>query len=96
MPTVRYRGPRRLNRWTYPSLSRPELAVERAEDVERLQSALNRLTPEHRVVLVLKEIEGQKYDEIAAILQVPIGTIRSRLHRARVELRDKLAENPID
>jgi RNA polymerase sigma-70 factor (ECF subfamily) len=76
--------------------SRPELAVERAEDVERLQSALNRLTPEHRVVLVLKEIEGQKYDEIAAILQVPIGTIRSRLHRARVELRDKLAEQTTD
>jgi RNA polymerase sigma-70 factor (ECF subfamily) len=48
------------------------------------------------VVLVLKEIEGQKYDEIAAILQVPIGTIRSRLHRARVELRDKLAEQTTD
>ena len=72
--------------------SRPGLALERAEDVERLQSALNRLTPEHRAVLVLKEIDGQKYEAIAEVLQVPIGTIRSRLHRARVELRDQLAE----
>lgn len=73
--------------------SRPGHAVERAEEIERLQAALSRLTPEHRVVLVLKEIDGQKYEEIADILQVPIGTIRSRLHRARLELRDKLAEN---
>src|SRR5207248_8160558 len=55
--------------------SRPGLAVERAEDVERLQAALNRLTPEHRTVLVLKEIDGQKYEAIAELLQVPIGTI---------------------
>jgi RNA polymerase sigma-70 factor (ECF subfamily) len=73
--------------------SRPELALERAEDIERIQSALNRLTPEHRAVLVLKEIDGQKYEAIAEILQVPIGTIRSRLHRARLELRDRLAED---
>jgi RNA polymerase sigma-70 factor (ECF subfamily) len=73
--------------------SRPELALERAEDVERIQSALNRLTPEHRAVLVLKEIDGQKYEAIAELLQVPIGTIRSRLHRARLELRDRLAED---
>jgi RNA polymerase sigma-70 factor (ECF subfamily) len=68
----------------------PSAALERLEDEQQLQAALNRLTPEHRTVLVLKEIDGHKYEEIADILQVPIGTIRSRLHRARLELRDQL------
>ena len=71
-------------------VTNPGHALERAEDERRLQDALNRLTPEYRAVLVLKEIEGLKYEEIAATLQVPIGTVRSRLHRARLELRDQL------
>lgn len=70
--------------------SQPGAALERQEDEQRLQIALQRLTPEHRTVLVLKEIDGRKYEEIAEILHVPIGTIRSRLHRARLELRDLL------
>jgi RNA polymerase sigma-70 factor (ECF subfamily) len=67
--------------------SEPGSALERAEDEARLQDALNRLSSEHRAVLVLKDLEGQKYEIIAEILGVPIGTIRSRLHRARLELR---------
>jgi RNA polymerase sigma-70 factor (ECF subfamily) len=70
--------------------SEPGRALERAEEERRLQEALGRLSPEHRAVLVLKEIEGQKYEAIADILQVPVGTIRSRLHRARLELREVL------
>ena len=54
------------------------------------QSALHRLSPEHRTVLVLKDIDGQKYETMAEILSVPVGTIRSRLHRARLELREIL------
>lgn len=73
--------------------SQPGEALDRAEDEQRLQDALNRLSPEHRIILVLKEIEGQKYEEISEILQVPIGTVRSRLHRARLELRDSLTRN---
>jgi RNA polymerase sigma-70 factor (ECF subfamily) len=42
------------------------------------------------MVLILKDMEGQKYEAMAEILQVPIGTIRSRLHRARAELRELL------
>jgi RNA polymerase sigma-70 factor (ECF subfamily) len=72
------------------AFSEPGSSMERSEDEATLQGALNRLSPEHRAVLVLKEIEGQKYEDIAEILEVPIGTIRSRLHRARLELRELL------
>ena len=72
--------------------SRPGRALERSEDHRTLQEALNRLSPDHRAVLILKELEGQKYEAIAEIMQVPIGTVRSRLHRARLELRDLLTD----
>jgi RNA polymerase sigma-70 factor, ECF subfamily len=71
---------------------RPDRPIERAEDEQTLQDALSRLSPEHRVVIVLKELEGHKYETIAEITQVPVGTVRSRLHRARLELRDLLRE----
>jgi RNA polymerase sigma-70 factor (ECF subfamily) len=71
--------------------NQPGDALERAEEEARLQAALNRLSAEYKTVLVLKDIEGRKYEDIAEILGVPIGTIRSRLHRARLELRDLLA-----
>jgi RNA polymerase sigma-70 factor (ECF subfamily) len=72
--------------------SRPGYALEMAEQERRVHDALNRLSPEHRTVLVLKDMEGMKYEEMADVLQVPIGTIRSRLHRARLELRDLFLE----
>ena len=72
--------------------SRPGHALEMAEEEKRIHDALNRLSPEHRAVLVLKDMEGQKYEDMAEMLQVPIGTIRSRLHRARLELRDILLQ----
>lgn len=73
--------------------SQPGQALERAEQEQRIQRALSRLSPEHRAVLVLKDMESLKYEQIAEILQVPIGTIRSRLHRARLELRDLLQQS---
>ncbi len=72
--------------------SRPEHAMEMAEEERRVHAALSRLSPEHRMVLIMKDMDGQKYEEMAAILHVPIGTIRSRLHRARLELRDILLQ----
>jgi RNA polymerase sigma-70 factor (ECF subfamily) len=85
---------------------RPGDALERSEDHAALHAALNRLSAEHRAVLVMKDIDGLKYEQIAAVMDVPIGTIRSRLHRARLELRDLLgggegvalekAVNPVD
>ena len=71
-------------------LSRPGHALEQAEQGRRVQRALTRLSAEHRAVLVLKDMEGQKYEAIAEVLGVPIGTVRSRLHRARLELRELL------
>jgi len=73
--------------------SRPEYALEQSEQGTRIRQALSRLSPEHRAVLVMKDMEGQKYETMAEILQVPIGTIRSRLHRARLELRELLEQS---
>lgn len=70
--------------------NQPGHALEKAEQDRRIQDALNRLSPEHRAVLILKEMDGQRYEEISEILQLPVGTVRSRLHRARMELRDIL------
>jgi RNA polymerase sigma-70 factor (ECF subfamily) len=67
--------------------NQPSDGLEQQDEEIKLQAALNRLSSEHRVILILKELEGRKYDEIAAILDVPVGTVRSRLHRARFELR---------
>jgi RNA polymerase sigma-70 factor (ECF subfamily) len=67
-----------------------ESAVESRIDV---MAALEKLTPEHRDVVVLREIEGLSYEEMAAALQVPRGTVESRLHRARMELRKVLGED---
>lgn len=73
-------------------------AVDPAHDMiaeERRQlvhSALAELADEFREVLVLKELEGLPYEEIAEIVGCPIGTVRSRIHRARSELREKLAK----
>jgi RNA polymerase sigma-70 factor (ECF subfamily) len=51
------------------------------------------LSEEHRAILVLREIEGCCYETIAQVLNLPVGTVRSRLHRARSQLRDILAED---
>ncbi len=59
---------------------------------ERLKDAIEGLKPEYRSVLLLWGVEGMKYREIAEIQNVPIGTIMSRLHRARSILVEQLAE----
>ena len=56
-----------------------------------VQAALAELPEDYRTVLVLKEMDGLRYDEIADMIGCPIGTVRSRIHRARSELKDKLS-----
>ena len=70
--------------------SDPTAPLERAERERIVKAALDRLGPEHRAVVILKDFDGHRYEEISAILDIPVGTVRSRLHRARCELRDRL------
>lgn len=77
-----------------------EQQVLREERAEQVYAALDRLPTEQRSILVLRELEGCCYESIAEILELPVGTVRSRLHRARVQLksqlRDVLKENVAD
>lgn len=78
---------------THPaSQPRPDEVCSQQQQRERLWQAIQGLDERQRVPLVLFEIDGLSYDEIAAIEDVPVGTIRSRLSRARQELREQLAE----
>ena len=70
-----------------PAVSGGESAVGARLD---LQAALDELSPEHRQVLVLRELDGMGYEQMAQSLGVPRGTVESRLHRARAELRKRL------
>ena len=61
------------------------------DDLRRLvKEELLRLTPEHRAILVLRDIQGLAYDEIGELLGLGPGTVRSRLHRARMDLKERL------
>jgi RNA polymerase sigma-70 factor (ECF subfamily) len=68
----------------------PGAKLEQDERAAQVQAALATLSEEHRSILILREVDGCAYDQIAEILDLPIGTIRSRLHRARLQLRDQL------
>jgi RNA polymerase sigma-70 factor, ECF subfamily len=56
-------------------------------EMREVSRALARLPPEHREVIMLIAVEGRRYDEVAAMLDIPVGTVRSRLSRARETLR---------
>jgi RNA polymerase sigma-70 factor (ECF subfamily) len=64
----------------------------REEQVEQVRTAMASLNDEHRTILVLREMEGCCYETIADILELPVGTVRSRLHRARLQLREQLED----
>jgi len=72
----------------------PDLRVEALQDMigDEISNALNSLDVDFRTVIILCDLEGFKYDEMAKILDIPIGTVRSRLHRARNLLKEKLSE----
>ncbi len=76
----------------------PETRMEQQEQARQLMKAMDRLSEEHRAILVLREMEELDYDAISEVLDLPIGTVRSRLHRARTQLREQLElimnENP--
>lgn len=71
-----------------------DLRVETVQDMmgDEISNALNSLDVDFRTVIILCDLEGFKYDEMAKILDIPIGTVRSRLHRARNLLKEKLRD----
>lgn len=72
----------------------PDLRVESLKDMigDEISNALNSLDVDFKTVIILSDLEGFKYEEMAKILDIPIGTVRSRLHRARNLLKEKLSE----
>lgn len=73
----------------------PEMVAVHRDELLRLQAALDQLPMAFREVLLLREIEGLSYQEIAGVVGVPAGTVMSRLHRARLQLRAALADRPV-
>jgi RNA polymerase sigma-70 factor (ECF subfamily) len=73
-----------------PDSSEPGEATLRREKRAAVRAALARLSDHYRIVLILFDIEGHSYEEIAAALNLPLGTIKSRLNRARAQLREEL------
>lgn len=74
----------------------PADSLELAERRARLEEKLRRLSPAHRAVLVLRDLEGLSYEEIATATETPLGSVKGRLHRARRELIDLLRRNTYD
>ena len=70
----------------------PTEIIEQNERCRQVRQAIDRLSDKYREVVVLREIDGCCYETIADILELPIGTVRSRLHRARLQLREELRE----
>lgn len=68
----------------------PEELVEKEEREEILQRAIAQLSPERRILIVLYHFENLSYEEIARMLNLPVGTVKSRLNRARLALREIL------
>ncbi len=70
----------------------PQAVAEEAQFRQRLQTAVSRLAEPYRSIVILREIQGLKYDEIAAVVDKPLGTVKGYLHRGRRQLRDQLRE----
>lgn len=88
-PVVMDEGP--VARQTVDPAAGPLEELERSEVSAAVQQGISSLQPEHRAVLVLRDIQGLSYDEIAEALQCSLGTVKSRLNRARLALRERLS-----
>ncbi len=72
----------------------PDLRMTRNEDIQLVHRALALLSEDHRSILVLREMEDLAYEDIADVLKISIGTVRSRLNRARSALKQQLEKFP--
>jgi RNA polymerase sigma-70 factor (ECF subfamily) len=89
-PTVSLERTRDLSGEEPLDMASPTERLERGERAAQVRRAMAALSEEHRAILVLREIEGFDYEQIAEALDVAVGTVRSRLHRARAQLRELL------
>ena len=69
----------------------PSETLEKKELRERVQRALNELEPEDATVILLRDLQDIPYEDVARMLEIPVGTVKSRLHRARQALKARLA-----
>jgi RNA polymerase sigma factor (sigma-70 family) len=76
--------------WMVDPAARPEEQFDSFELASAIQDSLDRLTPAYREVVVLVDIEGLSYEEASIAAQVPVGTVKSRLARARLQMRSSL------
>ena len=66
--------------------------MEHKELGGRIEGAIGHLRPEYRTVILLRHVEGYAYEEIAEVMEIPLGTVKTYLHRARAELKELLAD----
>jgi len=69
----------------------PEAYAESRELGGQIELAIGKLRPEYRTAVILRHVEGYAYDEIADVMELPLGTVKTYLHRARAELKEALA-----
>jgi RNA polymerase sigma-70 factor (ECF subfamily) len=72
----------------------PERALAREEARKLLWAGLDALPPDMRLAVILKEIQGKKYEDVAEILGLPVGTVKSRINRGRLQLAKILRDRP--
>lgn len=77
---------------TSGTIERPDRLIEGREVEKLLQEALEELDEDHRLLIVLRDVQNLSYQEIAEITQLAEGTVKSRLHRARAALRERLLD----
>jgi len=68
----------------------PERALDKKEKSERLQVAIDSLSEKYKLAFILKEVQGLSYEETGQVLNISLGTVKSRIHRAKMLLREKL------
>jgi len=66
--------------------------LESRETGSAIEQAIGRLRPEYRTCILLRHVEGRSYEEIAEVMDLPLGTVKTYIHRARLELREYLAD----
>ena len=83
-------GEPEVEAWLASTADGPERLSERTELVHAIQDCLDRLPDEFRIVAVMADVQGYNYDEVSSAIGKPLGTVKSRLARARARLRDCL------